>query len=213
MYVAIQHTYVYARGMQGKPLSPEDWLDAALDALRTDGYGALKAQPLAKRLQVTRGSFYYHFDSLDAFHRAVVAHWSVRTTGPVATAAAKAGDPQAALDALLQTTLQSGEALERAIRSWATVAPDVATAVSAVDAARIKVAEDLLLQGGLAPHAAAPRAKLLYWAAIGRLMLPFPQRNRMSPGEVSELAALMWQDVPTFPAQEKTRPSGDDRAS
>ena len=176
--------------MHSAKLKPEDWLDLALEELRSHGFGALKAQRLAKTLNVTRGSFYYHFESLERFHQAVVAHWAKRTTGPVIETIAGTA-PEAALDQLLQITLQSGEAMERAMRAWATVAPEVAVKVAEVDAARIAVAEDLLRQLGLAETDALARARLLYWAAIGRLMMPFPEDNRLTPSDISGIARMI----------------------
>lgn len=180
--------------MTTSSLTPEDWLNLALAELKDHGYTALKAQPLAKKLNVTRGSFYYHFESLEAFHTAVIAHWSQGTTGHLSRQAFAAEMPGKALDALLQTTLRSGEALERAIRSWSTVEPLVAEAVEAVDQERISVAEKLLIDGGVPKSAARVRARLLYWAAIGRLMLPFPQNHLLSPIEISDLAENMLRD-------------------
>lgn len=180
--------------METKSLTPVDWLNLALAELRDRGYTALKAQPLAKKLNVTRGSFYYHFESLDVFHAAVIAHWSHSTTGPVSRQAKSKGSPRDALDNLLQNTLRSGEALERAIRSWSTVSPAVAKAVEQVDRDRITVAEKLLIDGGVSKPAAMSRARVLYWAAIGRLMLPFPENNLLSEEEISGLAAHMLQD-------------------
>lgn len=179
--------------MPTPPLTREKWLDQALQELKSQGYGALKALPLCTKLGVTRGSFYHHFADLDAFHTAVIAHWSECTTGPLAEAAETSSTPGAALHDLLQTTLQSGEALERAMRAWSTVQPRVAREVEKVDIARIRVAEDLLIRSGVPGPQAAPRAKLLYWAAIGRLMLPFPGNNRLSPAEIAELTDLMLQ--------------------
>ncbi|MEM9755689.1 MAG: TetR family transcriptional regulator, partial [Pseudomonadota bacterium] len=51
-------------------LDTTQWLDHALGQLAEHGYGALKAQSLARGLGVTRGSFYWHFESLEAFQRA-----------------------------------------------------------------------------------------------------------------------------------------------
>ena len=180
--------------MTARILTVEDWLNLALQELRTHGYGALRAQPLAKKLDVTRGSFYHHFESLDAFHSAVIGHWSKKTSGQIALDAQDFDDPVEALDNLLQKTLCSGEALERAIRSWSTVAPSVAEAVERVDQERIGIAEALLLEAGLPETVSEARAKLLYWAAIGRLMLPFPKNNILTRSEISGISALMMKN-------------------
>ena len=56
-------------------LSAKDWLDQGLKALAEHGYTALKAEPLAKALGVSRGSFYWHFADVEAFHAAILKHW------------------------------------------------------------------------------------------------------------------------------------------
>ncbi len=177
--------------MTSTPPTLERWLDLALEVLRSDGYSALKALRLAKMLGLTRGSFYHHFESLEQFHTAVIAHWSKRTTAPVIETASAQASPEAALDTLLQVTLNSGEALERAIRSWATVSPQVAKEVEMVDRARIEVAADLLRRVGLPDPQAEARSRLLYWAAIGRLMMPFPDNNRLSTDQIEDITRLM----------------------
>ena len=180
--------------MDTPSLTPEDWLTLALNELKASGYSALKAQPLAKKLNVTRGSFYYHFKDLKSFHASVISHWSRVTSGQIAQAAREFGDPSRALDDLLQNTLRSGEELERAIRSWSTVDRAVAVAVENVDQERIRIAETLLTDAGVEKHTARARANLLYWAAIGRLMLPFPENNVLTRAETSKIAALMLRD-------------------
>src|SRR5438045_6686686 len=56
-------------------LSAKDWLDQGLKTLARSGFTALKAEPLAKAMGVSRGSFYWHFADIGAFHAAVLARW------------------------------------------------------------------------------------------------------------------------------------------
>ena len=56
-------------------LSAKDWVDEGLKALASRGFTALKAEPLAKALRVSRGSFYWHFADIAAFHAAILARW------------------------------------------------------------------------------------------------------------------------------------------
>ncbi|MBB5516061.1 AcrR family transcriptional regulator [Rubricella aquisinus] len=177
--------------MQEKPLHTDDWLNLALEELKGHGAGALKALPLSKKLNVTRGSFYHHFESLEVFHSAVIAHWSKRSSGPVIATAQTTPDPREALEHLLQVTFQSGEALERAVRSWATQHPKVAIEVEKVDANRINVTEELLIKCGLPSDLATTRARLLYWAAIGRLMMPFPEQSLFTKAQIVQITHLM----------------------
>src|SRR5213596_4277399 len=56
-------------------LSATDWLDMGLKTLAERGFTALKAEPLAKAMGVSRGSFYWHFADIGAFHAAILKHW------------------------------------------------------------------------------------------------------------------------------------------
>src|SRR5579859_8215679 len=56
-------------------LSASDWLDQGIRTLAQDGFTALKAEPLAKAMGVSRGSFYWHFADVEAFHAAILKHW------------------------------------------------------------------------------------------------------------------------------------------
>ena len=56
-------------------LGPEEWVRAGLKALAKSGASALKADKLAAGLGVSRGSFYWHFADVPAFHAAVLKRW------------------------------------------------------------------------------------------------------------------------------------------
>lgn len=64
-----------ATGSSGRALDREAWLAAGLDAIAEEGFGAARILSLAKRLGVTRGSFYWHFRNHDAFVRALLEQW------------------------------------------------------------------------------------------------------------------------------------------
>src|SRR5258706_13627413 len=56
-------------------LSADDWAQAALDVLGEQGLSAVGVEPLARRLGVTKGSFYWHFPSREALLTAALEHW------------------------------------------------------------------------------------------------------------------------------------------
>src|SRR3954453_11279527 len=62
-------------GRMGDQLSSKDWLDQGLKKLAKSGFTALKAEPLAKAMGVSRGSFYWHFADIAAFHAAILKQW------------------------------------------------------------------------------------------------------------------------------------------
>ena len=147
-------------------LSAKDWLDQGLKTLARSGFTALKAEPLAKAMGVSRGSFYWHFADIGAFHAAILKHWREVAAGQI-IADLEAADNGNPLPLLLRRAFGGKLALERAVRSWATVDPSARSAVQAIDRRRLEYIESLLGSAGLAPAAARARAQILYWAFLG----------------------------------------------
>src|SRR5690606_16538900 len=71
--------YGTATAMKGSErtgrLSAEDWAQAALELIAEQGVAAVAVEPLARRLGVTKGSFYWHFPSREALLVAALERW------------------------------------------------------------------------------------------------------------------------------------------
>ncbi len=148
-------------------LSARDWIDAGLKALASSGFTALKAEPLAKTLRVSRGSFYWHFADIAAFHAAILARWHEIAAEQIIAnveASSKNADPRTLL---LRRVFGEPLTLERAVRIWASVDPAARAAVQTIDRRRLSYVEGLLAQSGLPVEQARARAQILYWAFLG----------------------------------------------
>jgi AcrR family transcriptional regulator len=55
--------------------SAADWEQAALDVIAEQGLAGVAVEPLARRLNVTKGSFYWHFATRDALIEAALKRW------------------------------------------------------------------------------------------------------------------------------------------
>ena len=143
-------------------LSAKDWLDQGLKALAKNGFTSLKAEPLAKAMGVSRGSFYWHFADIAAFHAAVLKHWrDIAAEQIIANVEAASGNENP-LSVLLRRVFGEKLTLERAVRTWASVDPAARAAVQAIDQRRLGYVESLLKQSGLSDAVArAPRANSL----------------------------------------------------
>ena len=149
-------------------LSAKDWVDQGLKALASSGFTALKAEPLAKALRVSRGSFYWHFADIAAFHAAILARWhEVAAEQIIANveAASKDEDP---LALLLRRVFGERLMLERAVRTWASVDPAARAAVQAIDRRRLSYVEGLLAQSGLSAER-GPRPRPNSLLGVSRL--------------------------------------------
>ena len=164
-------------------LSAKDWLDQGLKALARSGFTALKAVPLAQALGVSRGSFYWHFANIEAFHTAILKHWQeVAAERIIADVEAAAGQDNP-LRLLLRRVFGERLALEIAVRTWATVDPAVKVAVHTIDRRRLSYLESLLNSAGLSAEVAHIRAEILYWTFLGFAMseqaLPRPRHTAL----------------------------------
>jgi AcrR family transcriptional regulator len=61
-------------------LSREEWLDKALDILAEEGDAKLRIDSLVRKLDVTKGSFYWHFKNRAEFIVSLVEYWAVKFT-------------------------------------------------------------------------------------------------------------------------------------
>ena len=178
-------------------LSKIDWLQAGFRALTEAGPQALKAEPLARALKVSKGSFYWHFKDLSDFKNAMVEHWQQAATADViAQISAGTADPQSKLRSLLKqaTALPrgayGGPAVEPAIRDWARYDPKIAEIVTTIDTRRIAFTEALFLEAGQGKTQARQSARLLYSALIGLEVLAATALTD-PPQDLSHLVSLL----------------------
>jgi AcrR family transcriptional regulator len=135
--------------------------------LAGQGFTALKAEPLAKAMGVSRGSFYWHFKDIGAYHAAILKHWrEVAAEQVIANLEASSKDDNPLL-LLLRRTFSSRLALENAVRTWATLDPLARAAVLATDRRRLSYVQKLFERSGAAPDVARSRAQIFYWAFLG----------------------------------------------
>lgn len=84
---------LYTSGPARQSLTAEAWASAALDALAGGGLDAVAVEPLARRLNVTKGSFYWHFPNREALIKAALELWEQRETVDVVSGLDRERDP------------------------------------------------------------------------------------------------------------------------
>src|SRR5829696_7642035 len=99
-------------------LSAKDWLDQGLKVLAQRGFTALKAEPLAKALGVSRGSFYWHFADISAFHAALLKQWREIAAEQIIAGVEAASADKNPLEVLLRRVFGERLAIENAVRTW-----------------------------------------------------------------------------------------------
>ena len=161
------------RGRAHARLSGADWERGALEMMAEEGVGALAVEALARRLGVTKGSFYWHFKNREALLQAALNRWEADDDGELQQHIGAAGDPpRQRLGALFRWV--SGEAQAHRIYAALLQALDhplVQPTMTRVSRRRMDFLETAFREAGLAPDAARHRARLTYAAYVGFLQL------------------------------------------
>lgn len=99
------------------------WLNAAYALFVAGGIDAVKIMPLAKRLNLTRTGFYWHFKDLSDLHEAIIDIWQTRNTGIIVERCAAPSQSLCSallnlIDCWIDTDLFDAP-LDLAVRNWA----------------------------------------------------------------------------------------------
>lgn len=150
-------------------LAASDWITAALDVLKSEGIEAVQITALAKRLSVTRGSFYWHFDSREGLLTALIAEWRARNTGVMVEAirdVTSLDDAILALFAVWVDHTRFDARLDQAIRDWARHDAALRDVVKLEDDARVAAIARLFAAHDYPQAEAFIRARVIYFTQI-----------------------------------------------
>lgn len=153
-------------------LDRDAWVLAATDVLADEGIAGLRVEVLAKRLKVTKGSFYWHFQDRRDLLMAVLQTWrDGRIRDIVKQTRAQPGHELVqiyhVIDVYSASRSRRGAMIELAVRDWARRDPDAAAIVAEVDEMRLRCARELFLACGVPLHEASSRCMLLYAYVFG----------------------------------------------
>ena len=182
------NTHVYGREMTER-LSKADWIAHGLRTLTSDGVAGLKVGSMATGLEVSRGSFYWHFEDIADFRSQLLKNWQERTTDQVIRELETEARPER-LKQLLTRAFVARPTVDRAIRSWAAEDEDVAAIVASVDARRIAYIGDLIVAAGVERQRAQRRATFLYWAWLGQTLVMDPRHASLADVEMDDICEL-----------------------
>lgn len=139
--------------MERKQHSKSSWIDAGLSTLIKHGAQALRAEPLAKMLGTTKGSFYWHFSDVPTFQTAVIDSWRNDTLTGIVSHLSASGSSEQRLRAFGEQILD--DFADPAMRAWGKSNPHAADAIEQIDEQRITYISTLLANLGFANPAFA----------------------------------------------------------
>jgi AcrR family transcriptional regulator len=179
------------------------WIEEGLRALAAGGPDAVRIEPLAQALGVTKGGFYWHFDDRQALLEEMLDTWERASTDEVIERVeAEGGDARATLRRLFALASSSDELLttDLAVRDWSRRDQAVADRLRRVDNRRMDYLRSLF--GAFCPDEddVEVRCMLAFSLWIGNRFVAAEHGSR-TRAEVLELtlAALTGDPSPTRP--------------
>ena len=169
--------------------SAESWLETAYDSFVEAGVEAVRILPLAKKLNLSRTSFYWFFKDRDELLAALVDRWRTKNTGGIIKQCAVYAESVAEailnlFDCWLDPRLFDLQ-FEYAIRSWALQSPHISVEIDAADTERLQAVTGLFARYGFDQIAADARARTTYLTQIGyiaaKTVEDLPSRMRRIP--------------------------------
>ncbi|MFN3984283.1 MAG: TetR/AcrR family transcriptional regulator [Rhodocyclaceae bacterium] len=153
-------------------LDRDAWVAGAIEVLAEEGISGLRVEVLAKRLKVTKGSFYWHFQDRNDLLKAVLTKWKDgRIRDIIKQTRAQPGRELEqiyhVIDVYSASRSRRGVMIELAVRDWARRDPQAAGIVAEVDETRLRCARELFLACGVPLEEASSRCMLLYAYVFG----------------------------------------------
>ena len=149
----------------------QDWLDAAMDILVSDGVERVKVLTIGERLGVSRSSFYWYFKSRRHLLDTLLDRWQQTNTAAIVR------QTKVPAETIAEATLNVfrcfvdselfDSRLDFAIRDWARRSPGVKEKIDASDDLRIDALKAMFCRFDYAETDALIRARVLYYMQIG----------------------------------------------
>ena len=155
--------------------SSDLWITAAYEALLENGVDAVKIQPLAKNLGLSRTSFYWFFEDREELLAALVSLWRQKNTGGVLKQAEAYAETivEAVLnvfDCWLNRELFDSP-FEFAMRSWSLQSAEILAEVQRADQLRITALTQMFRRFGYSQTASDVHARAIYLVQIGYISM------------------------------------------
>lgn len=159
---------VGTRAPDSNRLDANAWTDGALLLLAEEGIDGVRVEVLAKRLGVTKGSFYWHFKDRRALYDAMLSHWRRQATLALIERLDRGEAPaRERLVRLLRLPVvgsrsSSAAEVELAIRLWGRRDEAARATLEEVDSLRLAYIQQLLVEMGRDAAQARASAVLAY---------------------------------------------------
>ncbi len=148
-------------------LTKADWIKRGIKVLNDEGYDAIKIEHLCFKFNVTKGSFYHHFESISDYEELLLRYWETETLGRIKEVVDSAQTPKERLNLMIKEVFSLSGKTELSLRAWALHNRTVKKYLDKMDTERIGVTRSLYLEVGVPKEKAGELAEFAYTAWLG----------------------------------------------
>lgn len=171
------------------PKSKRNWLDTGLKILDQVGLKGLTIDGMARKLRLTKGSFYHHFKNMADFELQLLKYWANQYLTTEGSLPDDSRERLALLDTLMGETFNQMTGPEVAIRMWAQQDQRARSFVERVDTFRRQLLLEIFRSLTQEDEKARLLTDMLFSLAIGS-MTSIP---RIPPERVTEMYQALKQ--------------------
>ncbi|WP_042776068.1 TetR/AcrR family transcriptional regulator [Sinorhizobium fredii] len=180
--------------------SQEGWLEAAYESLLEAGVDSVKILPLAKKLNLSRTSFYWFFKDREELLAALIGRWRDKNTGNIVRQSEAYAESLAeamlnVFDCWLNKDLFDSK-FEFAVRSWALQSDDILAEVQQADQVRLEALKRMFVRFGHSDITADVRARTTYLVQIGYISMQTQEDIAVRMKRIPEYIAIYTGQVP-----------------
>ncbi|MRG68122.1 TetR family transcriptional regulator [Rhizobium pusense] len=180
--------------------SQEGWLEAAYESLLESGVDSVKILPLAKKLNLSRTSFYWFFKDREELLAALLSRWRDKNTGSILRQSEAYAETLAeamlnVFDCWLDPSLFDSK-FEFAVRSWALQSDDILAEVRKADTVRMEALSRMFVRFGHPENTADVRARTTYLVQIGYISMQAEEDVAVRMRRIADYIAIYTGEVP-----------------
>ena len=180
--------------------SQEGWLEAAYESLLESGVDSVTILPLAKKLNLSRTSFYWFFKDREELLAALLSRWRDKNTGSILRQSEAYAETLAeamlnVFDCWLDPSLFDSK-FEFAVRSWALQSDDILAEVRKADAVRMEALSRMFVRFGHPENTADVRARTTYLVQIGYISMQAEEDVAVRMKRIADYIAIYTGEVP-----------------
>ncbi len=148
-----------------------DWLNLARDVLVNEGVGEVKILGLARRMRVSRSSFYWYFKDRADLLDALLKEWETRNTAQIVAhcemPATSSTDAVCNFFRCFIDPAKFDRGLDFAIREWSRRDDAIRQRVDKADQTRLEAVKSMFLRHTYEEADADARSRILYFMQLG----------------------------------------------